>query len=114
MEIGQRTRHPFHMYDAIFEQPEALVSVLERNRAGVDEFAAGVPSCKRLFLVGIGTSYNAARVGEHLVRAYGGGRDVRAINSFDFGLYGEASPKIARRIAGAKLAEMLSANRRRS
>jgi hypothetical protein len=26
----------------------------------------------------------------------------------------EASPKIARRIAGAKLAEMLSANRRRS
>ena len=88
MEIGQRTRHPFHMYDAIFEQPEALVSVLERNRAGLDEFAAGVPSCKRLFLVGIGTSYNAARVGEHLVRAYCGGLDVRAINSFDFGLYG--------------------------
>ena len=26
MEIGRRTRHPFHMYDAIFEQPEALVS----------------------------------------------------------------------------------------
>src|SRR3712207_4319293 len=88
MEIRRRTRHPFHMYDAIFEQPQALVSVLERNRAGVDEFAAGVTSCKRLFLVGIGTSYNAARVGEHLVRTYGGGLDVRAINSFDFALYG--------------------------
>ena len=88
MEIGQRTRHPFHMYDAIFEQPEALVRVLEKTGAAVDEFAAGISSCKRLFLVGIGTSYNAARVGEHLVRAYGGGRDVRAINSFDFALYG--------------------------
>jgi glucosamine--fructose-6-phosphate aminotransferase (isomerizing) len=88
MEIGQRTRHPFHMYDAIFEQPEALVRVLEKTGAAVDEFAARVSSCKRLFLVGIGTSYNAARVGEHLVRAYGGGLDVRAINSFDFALYG--------------------------
>jgi glucosamine--fructose-6-phosphate aminotransferase (isomerizing) len=88
MEIGQRTRHPFHMYDAIFEQPEALVRVLEKTGAAVDEFAARVSSCKRLFLVGIGTSYNAARVGEHLVRAYGGGLDVRATNSFDFALYG--------------------------
>jgi glutamine---fructose-6-phosphate transaminase (isomerizing) len=88
MEIGQRTRHPFHMYDAIFEQPEALVRVLEKTGAAVGEFAAGISSCKRLFLVGIGTSYNAARVGEHLVRAYGGGLDVRAINSFDFALYG--------------------------
>ena len=88
MEIGQRTRHPFHMYDAIFEQPNALVRVLEKTGAAVDEFAAGVSSLKRLFLVGIGTSYNAARVGEHLVRAYGGDLDVRAINSFDFALYG--------------------------
>ena len=87
MEIGQRTRHPFHMYDAIFEQPDALVRVLEKTGAAVDEFAAGASSCKRLFLAGIGTSYNAARVGEHLVRVYGGGLDVRAINSFDFALY---------------------------
>jgi glucosamine--fructose-6-phosphate aminotransferase (isomerizing) len=76
------------MYDAIFEQPDAFARVLEKNGAAVDEFAAEVSSRRRLFLVGIGTSYHAARVGEHLARAYGGGLDVRAINSFDFALYG--------------------------
>jgi glutamine---fructose-6-phosphate transaminase (isomerizing) len=83
-----RSRHPYHMYDAIFAQPEAFVRVLEKNGAAADEFAAGASSCERLFLVGIGTSYHAARVGEHLFREYGGGLDVRAVHSFDFALYG--------------------------
>ena len=84
----RRNRHPFHMYDAIFAQPEAFVRVLEKNGATVDDFAAGASSCERLFLVGIGTSYHAARIGEHLLREYGGGLDVRTIHSFDFALYG--------------------------
>ena len=84
----RRDHHPFHMYDGIFAQPEAFVRVLENNRAAVDEFAAGASSCERLFLVGIGTSYHAARVGEHLFREYGGGLDVRAVHAFDFALYG--------------------------
>jgi glucosamine--fructose-6-phosphate aminotransferase (isomerizing) len=88
MTDERRTGHPYHMYDAIFAQPEAFVRVLEKNEAAVDGFAAGAASCERLFLVGIGTSYHAARVGEHLLREYGGGLDVRAIHSFDFALYG--------------------------
>jgi glucosamine--fructose-6-phosphate aminotransferase (isomerizing) len=84
----RRDRHPFHMYDAILEQPEAFASVLEKNEAAVDEFAVGASSCERLFIVGIGTSYHAARIGEHLFREYGGGLDVRAVHSFDFALYG--------------------------
>src|SRR5215211_1929427 len=84
----QRSRHPYHMYDAIFAQPEALVRVLEKNEREVDEFAADAASCERLFLVGIGTSYHAARVGQHLLREYGGGIGVRAVHSFDFALYG--------------------------
>src|SRR3712207_5119251 len=83
-----RSRHPYRMYDAIFAQPEAFVRVFEKNRAAADEYAAGASSSERLFLVGIGTSYHAARVGEHLLREYGGGLDVRAIHSFDFALYG--------------------------
>jgi glutamine---fructose-6-phosphate transaminase (isomerizing) len=83
-----RSRHPYHMYEAIFAQPEAFVRVLEKNGAAVDEFAAGASSSERLFLVGIGTSYHAARVGEHLLREYGGGLDARAVHSFDFALYG--------------------------
>ena len=88
MTESSRAGHPFHMYDAIFAQPEAFVRVLEKNGTAVEEFAAGASSCERLFLVGIGTSYHAARVGEHILRAYGGGLDVRAIHAFDFTLYG--------------------------
>ena len=84
----RRERHPFHMYDAIHSQPEAFARVLGRNKAAVDEFAAGASSCGRLFIIGIGTSYHAARIGEHLFREYGGGIDVRAVHSFDFALYG--------------------------
>ena len=78
----RRSRHPFHMYDAIFTQPEAFFRVLEKNEPVVDEFAAGASSCERLFLVGIGTSHHAARIGEHLVREYAGGLDVRAIQDY--------------------------------
>jgi glutamine---fructose-6-phosphate transaminase (isomerizing) len=83
-----RSHHPFHMYDGIFAQPEAFARVLEKNGAAVDEFAAGASSCQRLFIVGIGTSYHAARIGEHLFREYGGGLDARPVHSFDFALYG--------------------------
>ena len=54
----------------------------------VDEFASRIASCKRVFLAGIGTSHHATLVGEHLMRAYGGGPDVRAVHSFDLALYG--------------------------
>ena len=84
----QRSRHPFHMYDAIFAQPEAFARVLEKNAAAVDEFAVVASSCERLFIVGIGTSYHAARIGEDLFREYGRGLDHRAVHSFDFALYG--------------------------
>ena len=84
----RRDRHPFHMHDAILAQPEAFARVLKNNGAAADEFAVGVASCDRLFLVGIGTSYHAAKVGEHLLREYGGGLDARAVDSFDFALYG--------------------------
>jgi glutamine---fructose-6-phosphate transaminase (isomerizing) len=82
-----RSRHPYHMYGAIFAQPEAFARVIEKNGAAADEFAAGASSCGRLFLVGIGTSYHAARIGEYLLREYGG-LDARAVHSFDFALYG--------------------------
>lgn len=86
--MEQHRGHPYHMYDAIRAQPEAFVRVLEKNAAGIDAFAAEAASSERLFLVGIGTSYHAARVGEYLFREYGGRLDVRAVHSFDFALYG--------------------------
>ncbi len=83
-----RTQHPFHMYDAIVAQPEAFAWTVERNEVEIERLAPELASCRRLFLVGIGTSHHAALVGEHLMREYGGGVDVWPMHSFDFALYG--------------------------
>ena len=85
---NQRHEHPYYMHDAIRAQPEAFARAVQRNESAADRFAAEAASCRRLFLVGIGTSHHAALVGEHLFRAYGGGVDVRTAHSFDFALYG--------------------------
>src|SRR5687768_16306140 len=88
MTTDTRNAHPYHMYEAILAQPEAFARVIERNREAVEEFASRMASCGRIFLAGIGTSHHASIVGEHLMRAYGGGPDVRAVHSFDLALYG--------------------------
>ena len=88
MTTDQRNSHPYHMYDAMLAQPEAFATTIERHRDAVDELASRVASCERIFLAGIGTSHHATLVGEHLIRAYGGGPDVRAVHSFDLALYG--------------------------
>jgi glucosamine--fructose-6-phosphate aminotransferase (isomerizing) len=88
MLTESRSAHPYHMHQAILAQPEAFVRVVERNEDAIDEFATLISSCERVFLAGIGTSHHASLVGEHLMRAYGGGADVRAIHSFDLALYG--------------------------
>jgi len=88
MTTEQRNSHPYHMYDAMLAQPEAFATTIERHRDAVDELASRVASCERIFLAVIGTSHHATLVGEHLIRAYGGGPDVRAVHSFDLALYG--------------------------
>ena len=88
MQTEKRTNHPYHMYEAIMAQPEAFARTVERNEAAVEQFASDAAKRNRLFLVGIGTSLHAAKVGEYLFGAYGGDVDVRAVNSFEFALYG--------------------------
>lgn len=83
-----RRQHPYHMHDAIRAQPDAFTRVVDRNETDAEDFVSEAASCRRLFLVGIGTSHHAALIGEYLFRAYGGGVDVRAVHSFDFALYG--------------------------
>jgi glucosamine--fructose-6-phosphate aminotransferase (isomerizing) len=88
MTTDTRGAHPYHMHEAILAQPDAFVRVIKRNQDAVEDFAARTASCGRIFLAGIGTSHHATLVGEHLMRAYGGGPDVRAVHSFDLALYG--------------------------
>ena len=88
MQSEKRERHPYHMHDAILAQPDAFARVVGRNEGAMDRFASEVAGCGRLYLIGLGTSNHAAQVGEHLMRAYGGGVDARALDSFDLALYG--------------------------
>lgn len=87
MSSEQRSKHPFHMYEAIFAQPQAFTHVAKRNEVLIDNCATRIASCERLFLVGIGTSHHAALVGEHLMRLYGGDLFTQTFHSFDFALY---------------------------
>jgi len=83
-----RTTHPFFMYDAIREQPEAFARVAARCAAGARECVERIASCARVFIIGIGTSHHAAQIGAHLFRTYSGGLPVETVHSFDFALYG--------------------------
>ncbi len=88
MADALRTGHPYHMRDAILAQPDAFVASIQQNGESLDRMAPRAAACERLFLVGIGTSYHAAQVGEHLLRAYAPEIDARAVHAFDFALAG--------------------------
>lgn len=77
---------PFHMHEAIHAQPQAVADTVDRVGADADRLADRIATGRRLFLVGIGTSHHAARVGEFLFRD--AGVDARAVHAFDLALYG--------------------------
>jgi glucosamine--fructose-6-phosphate aminotransferase (isomerizing) len=74
------------MHQAIHDQPQAIAETVDRVGADVDGLADRIAASARVFLVGIGTSYHAARVGAYLLT--GAGADARAVHAFDFALYG--------------------------
>ena len=82
-----RTAHPFYMYEAMREQPDAFAAVAGRTAAAAEACAPRLAACDRLYFVGIGTSYHAALTAEYLMRSYGG-MPVYAAHAFDFALYG--------------------------
>jgi len=82
------TTHPFNMHRHVFDQPEAVAAAVVANQPLAERFAADIAGKDRLWIVGIGTSYHAALMGEFFMRAFGGGLTTIASNSFDFTLYG--------------------------
>ena len=78
------------MYRTMHRQPADLRRLLDVGRDPAREAAAALATATRLFLVGIGTSYHAALVGEWLFRA--AGLDAWAVLSFDFAGYPELHP----------------------
>lgn len=88
MSDEKRTAHPYHMYDAISQQPAAFGEIATRSRPEVRRLAADLAGAGQLYLVGIGTSLHAAQVGEHLFRVAVGDLPTRAYHAFDFARFG--------------------------
>lgn len=82
-----RDSHPYHMHDCIFDQPGAISQILETQVPAADDLATMISSSKRVHISGIGTSWHAALVGEHLFREVGRRPDTRAWHSFEFSAY---------------------------
>jgi glucosamine--fructose-6-phosphate aminotransferase (isomerizing) len=77
------------MYQTMHRQPSDLRGLLDSGWAPARAAAQRLAGARRVYTVGIGTSYHAALVGAWLLRA--AGSDARAVSSFDFGLYPEAA-----------------------
>ena len=76
-----RAAHPYYMHDAIVSQPSAIASVIAGQRARCAAVAARLAGRRRVYLVGIGTSWHAALAGQRMLAS---GPETFAYNSFEF------------------------------
>ena len=83
-----RQGHPYFMYDAILSQPQAVGEMLRKHATQAQEVAAIAVKKRRLYLVGIGTSWHAALVAQHWFSRFASpSLEVRAWHSFEFCAY---------------------------
>ncbi|MBV9282866.1 MAG: SIS domain-containing protein [Chloroflexi bacterium] len=83
-----RTRHPFHMYDEIKAQPDAVA----RSLRLVEERGAGAVAllarARRVWVTGCGTSFHAACLGAWSLQAFSRGKvDARAVEAYELVTY---------------------------
>ena len=83
-QAESRENHPYHMYDAILSQPDAIERVLLLEAGAVQLLASAVSAAARVHVVGIGTSWHAALGGASLLRTVGHRPDARAWNAHEF------------------------------
>lgn len=76
------------MYQTMHRQPADLRNLIENGWEQAAEGAEIIESARRVFVVGIGTSFHAAIVGAWFIRATG--KDARAVSSFDLAFYPES------------------------
>ncbi len=84
----ERQGHPYFMYEAIMGQPEALEEMLTKHSNTVHPLAAELAKKRRVYIVGIGTSWHAALVAGHWFRKFAGaGPVIEVWHSFEFCAY---------------------------
>ena len=67
------------MHDAILAQPDCIDRMLGSQRLAIKAAGRAVRAKKRILFAGIGTSYNAARLGAFFLRHFTGGRALVAV-----------------------------------
>ena len=84
-----RQGHPFWMYEAIMRQPAAMDEMLSKHAGAVQPVAAELARKRRVYLVGIGTSWHAGLVAGHWFRKFAGaaGPVIEVRHSFEFCAY---------------------------
>ena len=83
-----RQEHPYFMHDAIMGQPQAVAEMLSKHKDSAQTLGNILGSKRRVYLVGIGTSWHAALVAEHWFRHFAGpSLEVQAWHSFEFWAY---------------------------
>ncbi|HEV8385742.1 MAG TPA: SIS domain-containing protein [Candidatus Acidoferrales bacterium] len=84
----RRSSHPYDMHDAILAQPERIERMLRAQRDLIARAADAAAQKKRIVYAGIGTSYNAARLGAFFLRTLTAGRAlVQVEQSFELAHY---------------------------
>jgi glucosamine--fructose-6-phosphate aminotransferase (isomerizing) len=83
-----RARHPYHMYDEIKAQPEAVARSLSLLDEVVERAVRPISAARRIYLTGCGTSWHAAQVGGWMLRAFSrGALDVHAVQAYELATY---------------------------
>jgi glutamine---fructose-6-phosphate transaminase (isomerizing) len=81
------------MYQTMQRQPADIQRLVADGWDQAAQATTLLAPARRVFVVGIGTSFHAALVGAWLLRA--AGSDARAVSSFDFALYPDSYPLTA-------------------
>ena len=84
-----RAAHPYYMHDAIYAQPGVLRLVERGNETALSAAAGALRGASRVWLAGVGSSWHAALVGEHLLAGLGQlGAKARAVIASEWTAYG--------------------------
>src|SRR2546429_646758 len=84
-----RAAHPYYMHDAIYAQPGVLRLVERGNETALSAAAGALRGASRVWLAGVGSSWHAALVGEHLLAGLGQLRaQARAVVASEWTAYG--------------------------
>ena len=76
-----RSAHPYKMHDMMQAQPAAIAEMLDREQPRIAEIAARLGRCRRIWIVGIGTSWHAAMIAERMLSS---GPEASGCNSLEF------------------------------